>query len=90
MEFLGIGCFLFVVVVYALNSARKDKEIFVGGFFSAAVACIVGSVIGVRIFGKFGPEVFGVSLIPSILGATVFVFFLSTLFRHIRLWKARS
>ncbi|MCX7921266.1 MAG: GlsB/YeaQ/YmgE family stress response membrane protein [Clostridia bacterium] len=49
-----------------------------GGFWGALLAGLVGSWIGayIPVFNTLGPRVLGVALIPTIIGAAVFVFIL--------------
>lgn len=49
-----------------------------GGFWGALLAGLVGSWIGAYIpfFNVLGPGIWGVAIIPTILGAAIFVFVL--------------
>ena len=57
-----------------------------GGFWGALLAGLVGSWIGAYIpfFNTLGPQIWGVSIIPTILGAAVFVFILGLFKRAAR------
>lgn len=41
------------------------------GFLGAVVAGLVGSWIGQLIFGNFGPSLFGIQLVPALVGAII-------------------
>jgi uncharacterized membrane protein YeaQ/YmgE (transglycosylase-associated protein family) len=52
-----------------------------GGFFVSAIVGIIGAWVGGSLFGHFGPQLAGVSLLPAILGSAILVFCLALLSR---------
>ena len=54
------------------------------GWIGNVVAGLVGSWLGGSIFGDFGPQVAGMALIPSILGAVILVLLASVFMSSIR------
>ena len=73
--------FLITLVVAALAGwigdalVRNDMP---GGFWGALLAGLVGSWIGayIPVFNALGPNLWGVAIIPTILGAAIFIFIL--------------
>lgn len=55
-----------------------------GGFVVSAIVGIIGAWIGSSLFGHFGPQLEGVSLLPAILGSAIVIFALSVLSRGFR------
>lgn len=43
------------------------------GILSNVVAGLIGSFVGQRLFGTWGPALAGMALIPSILGAVIVI-----------------
>ncbi|MDP4092680.1 MAG: GlsB/YeaQ/YmgE family stress response membrane protein [Bacillota bacterium] len=73
--------FLLTLVIAAIAGWIGDalvKNDMPGGFWGALLAGLVGSWIGAYIpfFNTLGPRVLGISIIPTILGAAVFIFIL--------------
>ena len=50
------------------------------GWVGNVIAGILGSWLGERLLGSFGPEIAGMSLLPSIIGAVVLVLITSLVF----------
>ena len=73
--------FLITLIVAALAGwigdalVRNDMP---GGFWGSLLAGLVGSWIGayIPLFRTLGPIVWGVAIIPTILGAAIFIFIL--------------
>ncbi len=55
-----------------------------GGFVTAVLVGIMGAWIGGKLLGHFGPSLEGLSLIPTILGSAILVFFLAVVSRTFR------
>jgi uncharacterized membrane protein YeaQ/YmgE (transglycosylase-associated protein family) len=77
--------FVLTLIVAALAGWIGDalvKNRMPGGFWGALIAGLVGSWIGAYIpfFNRLGPVLWGVAIIPTILGAAIFIFVLG-LFR---------
>ncbi|MCR4434228.1 MAG: GlsB/YeaQ/YmgE family stress response membrane protein [Clostridiales bacterium] len=77
--------FIITIIVAALAGWIGDalvKNDMPGGFWGALLAGLVGSWIGAYIpwFNRLGPTISGVAIIPTILGAAIFIFILG-LFR---------
>lgn len=47
------------------------------GFIANLIAGLVGSTLGQAIFGSWGPQMAGMAIVPSILGAVVLVLVVS-------------
>ena len=43
------------------------------GFLANLIAGLVGSTLGQAIFGSWGPQMAGMAIVPSILGAVILV-----------------
>ena len=43
------------------------------GFIANLIAGLVGSTLGQAIFGSWGPQMAGMAIVPSILGAVILV-----------------
>lgn len=56
------------VIAGAITSKGKSM-----GWISNILAGLIGSSIGQAIFGSWGPQLAGMALIPSILGAVILV-----------------
>ena len=52
------------------------------GWIGNIIAGLIGSWIGQRLFGSWGPQLAGMALGPSILGAIIFVAVLSLVFKQ--------
>ena len=47
------------------------------GFLANLIAVLVGSTLGQAIFGSWGPQMAGMAIVPSILGAVILVLVVS-------------
>lgn len=47
------------------------------GFLANLIAGLVGSTLGQAIFGSWGPQIAGMAIVPSILGAVILVLVVS-------------
>lgn len=47
------------------------------GFIASLIAGLVGSTLGQAIFGSWGPQMAGMAIVPSILGAVILVLVVS-------------
>ena len=56
------------VIAGAITSKGKSM-----GWISNILAGLIGSSIGQAIFGSWGPQLAGMALVPSILGAVILV-----------------
>ena len=63
------------VIAGALTS--KDMP---AGWIGNIVGGLVGAWLGQSLFGSWGPQLAGMALVPSILGAVIIVFLVSMLF----------
>lgn len=82
MTFLAFILFLFVAAACAWIAASVVPGRIPGGFITAAIVGVIGAWIGSSVFGHFGPDVAGVSLLPAILGSAILVFILHLVSRH--------
>ncbi len=48
------------------------------------IAGFLGARIGSWVFGDFGPDIGGFAIIPAILGAVIFAFILSLIFKGMK------
>jgi uncharacterized membrane protein YeaQ/YmgE (transglycosylase-associated protein family) len=53
-----------------------------GGIIGSMVAGFVGVWLGSLLFGKFGPLIAGIAIIPAIIGAILFIFVIGLLTRR--------
>jgi uncharacterized membrane protein YeaQ/YmgE (transglycosylase-associated protein family) len=77
MSILTLLLFLVVAAVCAGIAEYVVPGRVPGGFLTLAIIGVIGAWIGGSLFGTIGPSVFGVTLIPTILGAAILVFVLS-------------
>ncbi|MBC7881303.1 MAG: GlsB/YeaQ/YmgE family stress response membrane protein [Anaerolineae bacterium] len=77
MSILSFLLFLVVAAVCAGIAEAIFPGRIPGGFLTTAVVGIIGGWVGASLFGSIGPALFGVTLIPTILGTGVLVFVLS-------------
>jgi uncharacterized membrane protein YeaQ/YmgE (transglycosylase-associated protein family) len=56
------------VIAGAITSKGKSM-----GWISNIIAGLVGSAVGQALFGSWGPQLAGMALIPSIIGAVIVV-----------------
>jgi uncharacterized membrane protein YeaQ/YmgE (transglycosylase-associated protein family) len=66
---------LSVLIAFVIGSVAEKLSPYEmpGGFAGAIVAGFVGAWIGPVLFGRVGPMVAGFALVPSIIGAIIFV-----------------
>ncbi|MBB1079539.1 GlsB/YeaQ/YmgE family stress response membrane protein [Limosilactobacillus sp. STM2_1] len=50
------------------------------GVISNIIAGLVGSVVGEAVLGAWGPQVAGMAIVPSIVGAVILVMIVSLIF----------
>ncbi|AYC29490.1 GlsB/YeaQ/YmgE family stress response membrane protein [Paenisporosarcina cavernae] len=55
-----------------------------GGIIGNIIAGIIGAWIGGSLFGDFGPSLWGMAIIPALLGAIILVFIVSLILRALR------
>ncbi len=53
-----------------------------GGFLTSVVFGILGAWVGGSMIGQVGPSLFGISILPAILGSAVLVFIVSLFARR--------
>lgn len=81
---MGILAFIIFLVIAAACAGIAEylvPGVAPAGFLANAIIGIIGAWIGTALFGHFGPDLGGVSLIPAILGAALLVFCLGILYR---------
>jgi len=79
MGILSFILFLFVAAACAWIADYLVPGAIPGGFFVAVIFGIIGAWIGVSLVGPVGPNLAGVSLVPTILGSAILVFLVSFL-----------
>ena len=84
MTILGFIIFLCVAAGCAWLAESLVPNVVPGGFLVSALLGIIGGWLGTMLFGHFGPEVGGVTLVPTIFGSMLFVFLLTLLSRSSR------
>jgi uncharacterized membrane protein YeaQ/YmgE (transglycosylase-associated protein family) len=75
------------IVIAAIIGAIGDalvKADMPGGIIGSMIVGFVGSWIGHRLFGTWGPVIGGFAIIPAIIGAAIFVFLLGLIFKSMR------
>ncbi|MEJ1329540.1 GlsB/YeaQ/YmgE family stress response membrane protein [Latilactobacillus sakei] len=74
---------LWVLIIGALigiiAGAITSRDLPVG-WIGNIVGGLVGAWLGQSLFGSWGPQLAGMALVPSILGAVIIVFLVSMLF----------
>ena len=84
MGILTFILFLIVAATCAFIAERLVPNKMPGGFLVNAIVGIIGAWLGGSMIGHIGPDLFGVSLLPAILGSAVFVFLASIISGAIR------
>lgn len=55
-----------------------------GGVIGNIIAGIIGSWVGSKLLGSFGPVIGGYAIIPALIGAIILIFIVSFLLRAMR------
>ena len=79
MSILGFLLFLIVAAVCAWIADALVPGRIPGGFLASAIVGVIGAWIGTALFGHFGPDLAGVSILPAIIGSALLVFALALL-----------
>lgn len=66
--------FLLVAAVCAWIAERVVPSNMPGGIIAGMLVGVVGAWLGGTLMGHFGPSLAGVSLVPTVVGAAIFVF----------------
>ena len=77
MSILSFILYLLVAAVCVYLGKKFVPNTVPGGMVTSAVVGVIGAWIGGTMIGSYGPDLFGVSLIPSILGSGILIFALS-------------
>lgn len=76
--------FIWVIIIGAIigsiGGGIVGRDGYRRGCVADIVAGLVGSFIGQRFFGDWGPTLAGMAIFPSIIGAIIFVFVVSLIF----------
>lgn len=70
---LSFLLFLIVAAICAIIASALVPGRIPGGFLVAMVCGFIGAWIGGNLMGSWGPELAGVSLIPTIIGSALLV-----------------
>jgi len=70
-------------ILGCLASLITGKDV-PGGVIGNIIAGIIGSWIGSKLLGSFGPVIGGYAIIPALIGAIVLIFIVSFLLRAMR------
>jgi uncharacterized membrane protein YeaQ/YmgE (transglycosylase-associated protein family) len=81
MSILSLVIVLIVAALCSYLAQRLVPSTVSGGHVTTTIVGVVGAYIGSSVIGAYGPDFYGVSLIPSLLGAAVSVFATSLLYR---------
>jgi uncharacterized membrane protein YeaQ/YmgE (transglycosylase-associated protein family) len=81
MSILSLVLFLLIAAVCAYLAQRLVPNMVPGGLVTTTIVGVLGAYIGSSMIGSYGPDFYGVSLVPCILGSGVLVFGLSLLYR---------
>ncbi|XKE96245.1 GlsB/YeaQ/YmgE family stress response membrane protein [Metaplanococcus flavidus] len=74
-----MGFFLFLImggIIGWLAGLILGKDV-PGGIIGNIIAGIIGAWLGSLLLGDWGPEIWGVFIIPALIGALILVFVLS-------------
>lgn len=61
-----------------------------GGIIGNIIAGIVGAWLGGMLLGSWGPEIWGVFIVPALIGALILVFVLSLIMGSMRKGRRRA
>ena len=81
MSILSLVLFVGIAAACAYLAQKLVPDTVPGGTNVSILVGAIGAYLGSTMLGSYGPEVYGVSLVPCILGSTVLVFALSLLSR---------
>jgi uncharacterized membrane protein YeaQ/YmgE (transglycosylase-associated protein family) len=81
MSILSLVLVLLIAAVCAFLAQKLVPNTVPGGFVTSTIVGMFGAYVGSSVIGSYGPEYYGVSLIPCFLGSTVMVLALSLLYR---------
>lgn len=79
MSILGFLCFLIVAAVCAWIADALVPGRIPGGFLASSIVGVIGAWIGTTMFGRFGPDIAGVPILPAIIGSALCVLALAVL-----------
>jgi uncharacterized membrane protein YeaQ/YmgE (transglycosylase-associated protein family) len=74
MHVLHLVAYLFMAGVIGAVADRIVPGKMPGGMLGAVLAGLVGSWLGTLFLGQLGPKLFGLPIIPALVGATVLAF----------------
>jgi len=74
MSILGFLLFVIVAAVCAWIADALVPGRIPGGFLASTIVGVIGAWIGTALFGHFGPDVAGVSVLPAIIGSAILIF----------------
>lgn len=74
MSILGFLLFVIVAAVCAWIADAVVPGRIPGGFLASTIVGVIGAWIGTALFGHFGPDIGGVSVLPAIIGSGVLIF----------------
>ena len=81
---MGILSFILYIIVAAVCAWIADYFVpgtIPGGFFVAAIFGLLGAWVGTNLMGALGPSLFGVALLPAIVGSAIVIFLASLIGR---------
>ncbi len=82
MDILMFIMYCIVAAVCAGIAAYLVPGTIPGGFLVSVIFGILGAWLGTSMIGGFGPALFGVPIVPAILGSALLVFVLSLFARR--------
>ena len=82
MEILMFIMYCVVAAVCAGIAAYLVPGRIPGGFLTAVLFGVVGAWIGHSLMGGLGPALFGVAIIPAVIGSAILVFVVSLFARR--------
>ncbi len=82
MDILMFIMYCIVAAVCAGIAAYLVPGTIPGGFLVSVIFGILGAWLGTSMIGGFGPDLFGVPIVPAILGSALLVFVLSLFARR--------
>ncbi len=85
MTVLTILLYVAIATACGFVAERFTPGVIPGGIVTSAIVGILGAWVGSILFGTFGLQIAGVSLVPCILGSAILVCLLSLFSRAFKL-----
>jgi uncharacterized membrane protein YeaQ/YmgE (transglycosylase-associated protein family) len=83
MSILGLALVLIVAAICAYLAQKYVPSTVPGGLVTTTIVGVIGAHFGSTWLGSYGPEYYGVSLLPCAVGSAVMILALSLGYRAI-------